>query len=92
MCIRDRGVTAAALGCLLKARGYRVSMQKLNLYYNAEPAFLSPLEHGEAFITEDGHCLLYTSGGTDYSTPRAQWPSVVSKAAGAQGAPDSSAA
>ena len=41
-----KGVTAAALGCLLKARGYRVSMQKLNLYYNAEPAFLSPLEHG----------------------------------------------
>ena len=52
-----KGVTAAALGCLLKARGYRVSMQKLNLYYNAEPAFLSPLEHGEAFITEDGHAV-----------------------------------
>lgn len=52
-----KGVTAAALGCLLKARGYRVNMQKLNLYYNAEPAFLSPLEHGEAFITEDGHAV-----------------------------------
>lgn len=50
-----KGVTAASLGCLLKARGYRVSMQKLDLYYNAEPAFLSPLEHGEAFITDDGH-------------------------------------
>lgn len=50
-----KGVTAAALGCLLKARGYRVSMQKLDLYYNAEPGFLSPLEHGEAFITDDGH-------------------------------------
>lgn len=50
-----KGVTAAALGCLLKARGYRVGMQKLDLYYNAEPAFLSPLEHGEAFITDDGH-------------------------------------
>ena len=34
-----------------------MSMQKLNLYYNAEPAFLSPLEHGEAFITEDGHAV-----------------------------------
>ena len=52
-----KGVTAAVLGCLLKARGYRVNMQKLNLYYNAEPAFLSPLEHGEAFITEDGHAV-----------------------------------
>lgn len=50
-----KGVTSAALGCLLKARGYRVSMQKLDLYYNAEPGFLSPLEHGEAFITDDGH-------------------------------------
>ncbi len=50
-----KGVTAASLGCLLKARGYRVSMQKLDLYYNAEPSFLSPLEHGEAFITDDGH-------------------------------------
>ncbi|MEG2206512.1 MAG: hypothetical protein RR065_00255, partial [Clostridia bacterium] len=46
-----KGMTAASLGCLLKARGYSVSLQKLDLYYNAEPGFLSPLEHGEAFIT-----------------------------------------
>ena len=52
-----KGVTAAALGCLLKARGYRVGLEKLDLYYNAEPAFLSPLEHGEAFITDDGHAV-----------------------------------
>ncbi|MEG0049123.1 MAG: CTP synthase [Clostridia bacterium] len=50
-----KGVTAAALGCLLKARGYSVSLQKLDLYYNAEPGFLSPMEHGEAFITDDGY-------------------------------------
>ncbi len=49
-----KGVTAAALGRLLKARGYHVDLQKLDLYYNAEPGFLSPLEHGEAFITDDG--------------------------------------
>ena len=49
-----KGVTAAALGRLLKARGYSGGMQKLDLYYNAEPGFLSPLEHGEAFITDDG--------------------------------------
>ncbi|HPS82080.1 MAG TPA: CTP synthase, partial [Candidatus Limiplasma sp.] len=49
-----KGITAASLGKLLRARGYRVSLQKLDLYYNVEPGFLSPLEHGEAFITEDG--------------------------------------
>lgn len=52
-----KGVTAAALGRLLKARGYAVGLQKLDLYYNAEPGFLSPLEHGEAFITDDGHAV-----------------------------------
>ncbi|MEA4927213.1 MAG: CTP synthase [Candidatus Limiplasma sp.] len=49
-----KGITAASLGKLLKARGYHVSLQKLDLYYNVEPGFLSPLEHGEAFITDDG--------------------------------------
>ena len=49
-----KGVMSACLGMLLKARGYRTMLQKFDLYYNAEPAFLSPLEHGEAFITEDG--------------------------------------
>ena len=49
-----KGITAASLGNLLRARGYRISMQKLDLYYNVEPGFLSPLEHGEAFITDDG--------------------------------------
>ncbi len=49
-----KGVTSAALGRLLKARGYSVSLQKLDLYYNAESSFMSPLEHGEAFITDDG--------------------------------------
>lgn len=49
-----KGLTAASLGRLLRARGYRVSLQKLDLYYNVEPGFLSPLEHGEAFITQDG--------------------------------------
>ena len=49
-----KGITAASLGRLLKSRGYRVGLQKLDLYYNVEPGFLSPLEHGEAFITDDG--------------------------------------
>ncbi|HIT69565.1 MAG TPA: CTP synthase [Candidatus Aphodomonas merdavium] len=49
-----KGITAASLGRLLKARGYRVSMQKLDPYYNVDPGLLSPLQHGEAFITDDG--------------------------------------
>ncbi|MBR0217322.1 MAG: CTP synthase [Clostridia bacterium] len=49
-----KGITAASLGRLLKARGYRVSMQKCDPYYNVDPGLLSPLQHGEAFITDDG--------------------------------------
>lgn len=49
-----KGVTAASLGRLLKARGYSVSMQKCDTYYNLEPALISPIQNGEAFITEDG--------------------------------------
>ena len=49
-----KGITAASIGRLLKARGYRVSMQKCDPYYNVDPGLLSPLQHGEAFITDDG--------------------------------------
>lgn len=49
-----KGITAASLGRLLKARGYKVSMQKMDPYYNVDPGLLSPLQHGEAFITDDG--------------------------------------
>lgn len=49
-----KGTTAASLGRLLKARGYKVAMQKCDTYYNFNPAQLSPLQHGENFITEDG--------------------------------------
>ena len=49
-----KGITAGSLGRLLKDRGYRVSMQKCDPYYNVDPGLLSPLQHGEAFITEDG--------------------------------------
>ncbi len=48
------GITAASLGRLLEARGYKVSMQKCDPYYNVDPGLLSPLQHGEAFITDDG--------------------------------------
>ena len=49
-----KGITAASLGRLLKARGFKVSMQKCDPYYNVDPGLLSPLQHGEAFITDDG--------------------------------------
>lgn len=49
-----KGITAASLGRLLKARGLKVSLQKCDPYYNVDPGLLSPLQHGEAFITDDG--------------------------------------
>ncbi len=49
-----KGVTAAVLGCLLKARGITVRCQKFDPYINVDPALMSPIQHGEIFITEDG--------------------------------------
>ena len=49
-----KGVTAASLGRLLKARGYRVTIQKFDPYINMYPGMLNPGEHGEVFVTEDG--------------------------------------
>ncbi|MDR2197119.1 MAG: CTP synthase [Coriobacteriales bacterium] len=50
-----KGITAASLGQLLKARGYRVTMQKADPYLNVDPGTMSPFQHGEVFVTEDGH-------------------------------------
>ena len=49
-----KGVTAAALGRLLKARGFSVMAQKLDPYYNVDPGTMSPYQHGEVFVTDDG--------------------------------------
>lgn len=49
-----KGLTAASLGRLLKARGYRVTAQKLDPYLNVDPGTMSPLQHGEVFVTDDG--------------------------------------
>ncbi|MCL2811937.1 MAG: CTP synthase [Clostridia bacterium] len=49
-----KGITASSLGRLLKARGFKVSMQKMDPYLNMDPGLLSPMQHGEAFITDDG--------------------------------------
>jgi len=49
-----KGVTAAAIGRVLKARGVRVTMQKLDPYINVDPGTMSPYQHGEVFVTDDG--------------------------------------
>ena len=49
-----KGLTASALGRLLKARGLRVTMQKLDPYLNVDPGTMNPFEHGEVFVTDDG--------------------------------------
>jgi CTP synthase len=49
-----KGITAASLGRLLKARGLRVTMQKLDPYINVDPGTMNPFEHGEVFVTDDG--------------------------------------
>jgi CTP synthase len=49
-----KGVTAAALGRILKARGLRIAGQKLDPYINVDPGTMSPYQHGEVFVTEDG--------------------------------------
>ena len=50
-----KGITAASLGHLLKARGVKVTMQKMDPYLNVDPGTMSPFQHGEVFVTEDGH-------------------------------------
>ena len=49
-----KGITASSLGRLLKARGLRVTMQKLDPYINVDPGTMNPYQHGEVFVTEDG--------------------------------------
>ena len=49
-----KGITAASLGRLLKARGLKVAAQKLDPYLNGDPGTMSPYQHGEVYVTEDG--------------------------------------
>ena len=49
-----KGITSASLGRLLKARGYRVVLQKLDPYINVDPGTMNPFEHGEVYVTDDG--------------------------------------
>ena len=49
-----KGLTAASIGALLKARGLKVTMQKMDPYINVDPGNMDPLQHGEVFVTDDG--------------------------------------
>src|SRR5690606_5715101 len=49
-----KGLTASSLGRLLKLRGLRVTMQKLDPYLNVDPGTMNPFQHGEVFVTDDG--------------------------------------
>src|ERR1700709_2503808 len=49
-----KGLASAALGALLQARGYTVRLRKLDPYLNVDPGTMSPFEHGEVFVTDDG--------------------------------------
>jgi CTP synthase len=49
-----KGITAASLGRLLKSRGLKVCLQKFDPYINVDPGTMSPYQHGEVFVTEDG--------------------------------------
>ena len=50
-----KGIIAASLGKLLQARGFKVTNQKLDPYINIDPGTLNPYEHGECYVTVDGH-------------------------------------
>src|SRR5947207_1219172 len=49
-----KGLAASSIGCLLEARGLRVTLMKLDPYINVDPGTMNPLQHGEVFVTEDG--------------------------------------
>src|SRR5580658_3225359 len=49
-----KGIAAASIGCLLESRGLTVSLQKFDPYLNVDPGTMSPLQHGEVFVTDDG--------------------------------------
>ena len=49
-----KGLSSAALGALLQARGFKVRLRKLDPYLNVDPGTMSPYQHGEVFVTDDG--------------------------------------
>jgi CTP synthase len=85
-----KGITAASLGSLLKARGLKVEVQKFDPYINVDPGTMSPFQHGEVFVTEDGaetdldighyeRFLDQNLGRTANTTAGAVWDAVIRK-------------
>src|SRR5206468_11702733 len=69
-----KGITAASIGRLLVSRGHEVTLQKFDPYINVDPGTMSPFQHGEVFVTEDGAesdlDLGHSERFTDVNTPR----------------------
>src|SRR6187401_1398738 len=85
-----KGLASAALGALLQARGYKVRLRKLDPYLDVDPGTMSPYQHGEVYVTDDGaetdldhgHYERYTgvpSRATDSVTTGKIYSSVISK-------------
>ena len=55
-----KGIVAASLGRLLKNRGFKIAVQKFDPYINVDPGTMSPYQHGETFVTDDGLKLTWT--------------------------------
>ena len=49
-----KGLAASSIGCLLECRGLKISLQKFDPYLNVDPGTMSPFQHGEVFVTDDG--------------------------------------
>src|SRR6202166_4806098 len=49
-----KGVAASSIGCLLESRGFKVTLQKFDPYLNVDPGTMSPFQHGEVYVTDDG--------------------------------------
>ena len=71
-----KGITASSLGRLLKARGLKVQVQKFDPYINVDPGTMSPFQHGEVFVTEDGAETDLDIGHYERFIDENIWPSV----------------
>jgi CTP synthase len=68
-----KGIASASLGALLEARGLRVTMIKLDPYINVDPGTMSPFQHGEVYVTDDGAETDLDLGHYERFTPHAGW-------------------
>src|SRR5687768_2186626 len=75
-----KGLAAASIGCLLEGHGYKVTLQKFDPYINVDPGTMSPYQHGEVYVTDDGaetdldlgHYERFTNAQTTRSSNRSE--------------------